>query len=39
MLKVTGIKLKEQQMLKSRGEAYVRYKQTTSGFIPWFKKA
>lgn len=36
LLKVTGIPLAEAQSLKSRGEAYRQYQQTTSAFIPWF---
>lgn len=35
---VTGIPMTEEQSLRSRGEAYRRYQQTTSVFIPWFKK-
>lgn len=38
LIKVTGIPLTEELSLKSRGEAYRRYQQTTSAFIPWFKK-
>lgn len=36
LLKVTGIPATEAQSLRSRGEAYRRYQQTTSMFIPWF---
>jgi steroid 5-alpha reductase family enzyme len=38
LLKVTGIPMTEEQAVKSKGEAYIRYQQTTSMFIPWFKK-
>jgi len=36
LLRVTGIPLTEQQVLRSKGEAYRRYQQTTSAFVPWF---
>ena len=39
LFKVTGIPMTEEQSLKSRPEAYKRYQETTSVFIPWFKKA
>ena len=32
---ITGIPYTEQQALKSRGEDYRRYQQTTSAFFPW----
>jgi steroid 5-alpha reductase family enzyme len=38
LLKVTGIPATEQQSLKTKGEAFKRYQQTTSVFVPWFKK-
>jgi len=38
ILKVTGIPATEAQALRTRGEAYRRYQQSTSMFIPWFKK-
>lgn len=38
LLRVTGIPLTEEQSLRSKGEAYRRYQQTTSAFIPWFPK-
>ncbi len=38
LFKVTGIPATEEQALKSRGEEYRRYQQTTSVFVPWFKK-
>lgn len=39
LLKVTGIPATEAQALRSKGEAYRRYCQTTSMFIPWFRKS
>ncbi len=36
---VTGIPFTERQALRSRGEDYRRYQQTTSLFIPWRPKA
>ncbi len=38
LLRVTGIPLTEEQSLRSRGEAYRRYQQTTSAFVPWFPR-
>jgi steroid 5-alpha reductase family enzyme len=38
LLRVTGIPLTEEFSLKSKGDAYRRYQQTTSAFVPWFKK-
>ena len=38
LLNVTGIRATEEQALKSRGEAYRRYQQTTSAFVPWFPR-
>jgi len=35
---ITGIPYTEQQAIRSRGDAYKRYQQTTSAFIPWRKK-
>jgi cyclopropane-fatty-acyl-phospholipid synthase len=35
---VTGIPYTEQQAIRSRGDAYRCYQQTTSAFIPWRKK-
>jgi steroid 5-alpha reductase family enzyme len=34
LVRVTGIPLAEEQSLRSRGEAYRRYQQTTSAFLP-----
>ncbi|MGD9689013.1 MAG: DUF1295 domain-containing protein [Phycisphaerales bacterium] len=38
VLKVTGIPPTEARSLKSRGEAYRRYQQTTSAFFPWIPR-
>ena len=38
LFKVTGIPMTEEQALRSKGDAYKQYQQTTSVFIPWFKK-
>ncbi len=38
LFKVTGIPLTEAQALKTRGDDYREYQQTTSVFVPWFKK-
>ncbi len=35
ILKVTGIPPTEAQALKSRGDAYRQYQQSTSAFVPW----
>jgi steroid 5-alpha reductase family enzyme len=39
LFKVTGIPATEAQALRSRGDDYRRYQQTTSVFVPWFKKS
>lgn len=39
LLRVTGIPLNEEQSLRSKGDAYRRYQQTTSRFIPWFPRS
>jgi len=39
LYRVTGIPATEAQALRSRGDEYRRYQQTTSAFVPWFKKA
>ena len=39
LFKVTGIPATEAQALRSRGGDYRRYQQTTSVFVPWFKKS
>ena len=36
LVRVTGIPLTEEQSLRSKGDAYRRYQQTTSAFLPWF---
>lgn len=38
LLRVTGIPMTEEQSIRSRGDAYRRYQQTTSAFVPWFRK-
>lgn len=38
LFKVTGIPATEAQALRSRGDAYRRYQQTTSAFVPWFPR-
>jgi steroid 5-alpha reductase family enzyme len=38
LLRVTGIPATEAQSLRSRGDEYRRYQQTTSAFVPWFPK-
>jgi len=38
IFRVTGIPATEAQALRSKGEAYRRYQETTSAFVPWFKK-
>jgi steroid 5-alpha reductase family enzyme len=39
LLRVTGIPATEAQAIRSRGEEYRRYQQTTSAFVPWFPKS
>jgi steroid 5-alpha reductase family enzyme len=39
LLRITGIPLTEQQAVRSKGDAYRRYQQTTSAFVPWRRKA
>lgn len=38
LLRVTGIPMTEAQSLRSRGDAYRRYQQTTSAFVPRFPR-
>jgi steroid 5-alpha reductase family enzyme len=38
VLRVTGIPATEAQALRTRGDEYRRYQQTTSAFVPWFPK-
>ncbi len=35
LFRVTGIPATEAQALRSRGDDYRRYQQTTSAFVPW----
>lgn len=39
LLKLTGIRYTEEQLLRSKGEAYRLYQERTNAFIPWFPKA
>ncbi len=39
LLRVTGIPLTEEQSVRRKGDAYRRYQQTTSAFVPWFPRA
>ena len=36
LVRVTGIPATEAEALRTKGEAYRRYQQTTSKFVPWF---
>jgi len=36
LVRVSGIPATEQQAIRSKGEAYRNYQQSTSPFIPWF---
>ena len=38
LYRVTGIPYTEAQALKSRGEDYAQYRETTSPFFPWFPR-
>ena len=38
LFRVTGIPATEAQALRTRGEAYRRYQETTSAFVPWFSR-
>jgi len=38
ILNVTGIPATEEQAIRSKGDKYIHYQQTTSALIPWFKK-
>jgi steroid 5-alpha reductase family enzyme len=38
VLRVTGIPATEAQAIRTRGEEYRRYQQTTSAFVPWFQR-
>jgi steroid 5-alpha reductase family enzyme len=39
LLRVTGIPATEAQAVRSRGGAYRQYQQTTSAFVPWFRRS
>jgi steroid 5-alpha reductase family enzyme len=39
LFRLTGIPATEAQALRSRGAEYAAYQQTTSAFVPWFKKS
>jgi len=39
LFRVTGIPATEAQALRSRGEDYKRYQETTSAFVPWFPRS
>ena len=38
LLRVTGIPLTEEQAVRTKGDAYRRYQQTTPAFVPWLPK-
>jgi len=38
LLRVTGVPMAEKQSLRSKGEAYRRYQETTNAFFPWFPR-
>ncbi len=38
LLRVTGIRYTEEQLLRSKGEAYRAYRQRTPAFVPWFPR-
>jgi steroid 5-alpha reductase family enzyme len=37
LFRVTGIPMNEEQSLRSKGDAYMKYQKNTSPFVPWFK--
>ena len=39
LFRVTGIPATEAQALRTKGDDYRRYQQTTSGFVPWFPRS
>jgi steroid 5-alpha reductase family enzyme len=39
LLRVTGIPATEAQAIRTRGDEYRRYQQTTSAFVPWFPRS
>ncbi len=38
LFRVTGIPATEEQALRTKGDSYRRYQQTTSAFFPWFPR-
>jgi len=38
LFRVTGIPATEAQALRTKGEDYKQYQQTTSAFVPWFRR-
>jgi steroid 5-alpha reductase family enzyme len=38
LFRVTGIPATEAQALRTRGEDYMRYQESTSAFVPWFPR-
>lgn len=38
LFRVTGIPATEEQAVRTRGDDYRRYQQTTSAFVPWFPR-
>jgi len=38
IFKVTGIPMTEEQAIRTKGELYKKYQQSTSAFVPWFKR-
>jgi steroid 5-alpha reductase family enzyme len=39
LFRVSGIPATEAQALRSKGDAYRRYQQSTSAFVPWFSRS
>lgn len=39
LLNITGVRITEAHCLRSRGEAYRRYQETTSVFVPWIPRS
>jgi cyclopropane-fatty-acyl-phospholipid synthase len=39
LFRVTGIPATGAQALRSKGDDYRRYRQTTSAFVPWFPRS
>ncbi len=37
LTRFSGVQLTEEHALRTRGEEYKKYQQTTSAFVPWFK--